>query len=231
MSDFDRVADRYADLVQDAMMLHGSDHAYFNQYKLFYLKPLIENKQRALGRPVKFLDYGCGIGLMAKVLQTAFPSMILHGFDVSAQSIADIDVGLKCGGNRFTDCLQDLDNDYDIAFLCTVLHHVDIEEREQVLRNIYARLSNQGELIIIEHNMRNPLTKRSVNNCIFDEDAVMLAPHTCRALLKRAGYHEIQNRYITFFPRQLSKLWVLDRYMAWLPFGAQYMMTGRKLFM
>ena len=44
-----------------------------------------------------------------------------------------------------------------------------------------------GIAAIFEHNPLNPLTRRVVSNCVFDEDAVLLRRRRARGLLRQAG--------------------------------------------
>lgn len=224
-SEFDNIAEKYSELVEDGMILKGNDHEYFNQYKLFYLRPYFALYN---GR-AKVLDYGCGVGLLSQTIQDCFPKTVIHGFDVSSESIENVSDELrKRQNNLFTAEIGALHYDYDIAILSTVLHHVSLEERQQVIDNIYARLSIGGKLVIFEHNMLNPLTRKSVDACPFDKDAVMISLSQAKALLKHAGFENISSRYITFFPEQLRRLWGIDKYISWLPLGAQYMVVATK---
>lgn len=113
--------------------------------------------------------------------------------------------------------------------LITVLHHViPVSERPGVINNIYKRLKPGGKLIIIEHNMKNFLTRKIVNDSIVDREAIMLKSGECIDLLTHAGFRNINNKYIVFFPKQLGKLRFLDKFISWLPFGAQYLTIGEK---
>ena len=223
-NEFDDIAGDYSELVETGMVLKGSDHEYFNQYKLFYLEPYMKK----LHGEFKLLDYGCGVGLLSRTIQSRFPRAAIHGFDVSAESIDNVDLELRNKSqNRFCSNLEDLDEDYDIAILSTVLHHVPISERMDVIGNIYKRLKKYGLLIVFEHNMKNPLTRKSVAACPFDNEAVMLTLSECEKLLK-GMFSSINSKYVTFFPEQLRKLWFIDKYIGWLPMGAQYMIVAAK---
>lgn len=219
---FDGVASRYKDEVEQGMVLRGSGHDYFVNYKMHYLRPLIESSANR-----KVLDYGCGIGLLSEAIIDSCEGATVHGFDVSAESIAHVPDHLRCEPNRFTSDLASLDQDYDIALLVAVLHHIPIEERETAVTNIFERLRGGGALVIIEHNMLNPLTRKSVGSCVFDEDAIMLEKAESVDLLS-GKFADVTSRYITFWPKQLSFMKWSDRLIGWVPLGAQYMVVGRK---
>ena len=196
---------------------------------MYCLRDILAKQRRNASSPLKLLDYGCGVGTISHALFHTMPGITLHGFDVSAESIRNIPSELLTCNNRFTSSLAKLDDDYDAALLITVLHHVTpIAERPAVMRNIYSRLRPGGKLIIIEHNMKNPLTRKVVLNSDIDRDAIMLEASECRKLLKDADFDGVSGRYIVFFPKQLASLRFLDRFISWLPLGAQYMAFGIK---
>ena len=229
--EFDAVAQNYSDIVDDdlSVALKGNPHEYFNQYKLYYLRKILAAQKLDHASPLKILDYGCGVGLLSQALFHEIQDITLHGFDVSEESIRNVPDELRINSNLFTSRLDDLDNDYDAALLVTVLHHVlPKSERHTVMQNIYSRLRPGGKLIIIEHNMKNPLTRKVVTHSEVDRDAIMLEPSESIKLLEASGFTGISSKYIVFFPKQLACFRFMDRYISWLPLGAQYMASGIK---
>ena len=227
---FDDFAEDYELIVDESLSsaIKGNPHEYFTQYKIYHLRKFFTHTKS--NSPLKVLDYGCGTGSLSQALFNAFPDSVIHGFDVSSESIKQIPSEIFTGNNRFTSDLETLDSDYDIALLVTVLHHViPISERPNVIRNIHSRLKPNGRIIIIEHNMKNPLTRKVVMNSEVDSDAIMLNPSECIDLLKGSDFHDISNRYIEFFPKQLERFRFLDDYLSWLPLGSQFMTTGTKM--
>lgn len=223
MSEFDRIADSYRDDVESGMVLRGNDHGDFQAYKMLYLGKIIKKYNVR-----KLLDYGCGVGTLSQVIHTSFPNVTIHGYDISSKSIEDVPMELKKYPNFFTSDYKMLDHDYDLVILSTVLHHVPLSDRREVMQKVYDTLKRHGHLIVIEHNMKNPLTRRSVEACPFDLEAEMLSIKECRTLIGKAGFTHISQKYITFFPKQLSFMRFLDSYIDWLPLGAQYMINGEK---
>jgi hypothetical protein len=67
-----------------------------------------------------------------------------------------------------------------------------------------------------------------VRTCRFDENAVLIGRRTLSRRLRRAGFEITDSRYRIFFPRPLSALRPLERFLTWLPLGAQYYVVGRK---
>ncbi len=96
-----------------------------------------------------------------------------------------------------------------------------------MMKKIYSTMKQHGHLVVIEHNMINPLTRKSVAECPFDNDATMLSVNECKNLVN-INFKNVHRKYITFFPKQLSFMRDLDSYIGWLPLGAQYMIVGEK---
>lgn len=125
---FDEV--QYRDHINDGMFLKGNDHDYFNEYKVDYIEKYAESYRTTHQKTeLKILDYGCGVGLLSETMFRRIPNIVIHGFDISRQSIARVSDTIRVGKNRFTTKLEELDKDYDIVILCTVLHHISKEER------------------------------------------------------------------------------------------------------
>jgi len=229
-AEFDDIAERYSAMMEKGMVLKGNGHEYFTAYKMYYLKEYIQAcRNRHPKSAVKVLDYGCGIGIVSRAIAESFGKVIVHGFDISSESIKCANE-IKHGKNvMFTNNADSLDDDYDMCICCCVLHHVPAGEKQnEVIRNIYHRLKKGGIFIVIEHNMKNPLTRKSVYSCPFDKNAVMLTEREVVHLMEKHSFQNISKRYITFFPKQLSKLRAIDKYLKWCVLGAQHMETGYK---
>jgi hypothetical protein len=74
--------------------------------------------------------------------------------------------------------------------------------------------------------MLNPLTLKTVRDCPFDEDAILLPRSELLGLTRRAEFDGVRCRYIVFFPHLFSLLRPLEPAMSWIPFGAQYVVHG-----
>lgn len=228
MSNFDEIAKGYASIINSTLAIDGDNMLeYFTMYKTYYIQDIVKQLQRKK-TIIKILDYGCGVGTLSQALYNNIPGISLHGYDISEESIANVPKGLKIGDNKFTSNLEVLDYDYDLSILCNVMHHVDLGDRSAVLESIKHRLSKRGLLLMIEHNMLNPLTRKSVIDCPFDQDAHMLTMGEASKLLINAGFGRQLRRYITFFPPRFSALRVLDKYIGWIPLGAQYMVCAKQ---
>ena len=67
-----------------------------------------------------------------------------------------------------------------------------------------------------------------MSRCEFDRDAVTLSPWEARKLLRTAGFETVQTEYLFFFPKFLKMFRPLEKHLHLFPFGAQYMVLGRK---
>lgn len=213
---FDRFAADYERTLARAVAISGESAEYFADYKARYVRRILGDQFRG-----RLLDYGCGVGLLAKSLHRHIPLARIDGFDVSRESIARVPPELLDRGT-FTSDPASLSPACDVVVLANVLHHVPVPERPALLRELHARLAPRGRLVIFEHNPLNPLTRWSVAHCPFDDDAVLLWPSELRRHLERAGLRLARQDYIVFFPAFLARLRPLEPAMGWLPFGAQY---------
>jgi hypothetical protein len=83
-----------------------------------------------------------------------------------------------------------------------------------------------GRLVVFENNPLNPLTRKAMRDCIFDENAVWLYPREVKRRLADAGLTRRKLDYIVFFPRFLSALRPLEPRLARVAFGAQMVAWG-----
>jgi hypothetical protein len=85
-----------------------------------------------------------------------------------------------------------------------------------------------GIVVVFEHNPHNPATRRIVNTCPLDENAVLLEPKHLSSLAKGAEFRNVETRFIIFTPFEAASFKRFDRAMGWLPLGAQYYVCGQK---
>lgn len=219
---FDQYAGNYKRVLDQSIAASGEDSNYFAEYKAVYLA-------RVLGRGFsgRILDFGCGVGLLSGFLRKHLPSARLDGFDVSGESIARMDHSLTAQG-VFTSEEDHLGKDYDLIVSANVMHHVAREQRARTIASLASRLAPRGKLAVIEHNPANPLTRRAVDRCPFDQGVALLPPAETLSLLQAAALQLLRRDYIVFMPRVLALLRPLEPWLAWLPLGAQYAVIGEK---
>jgi 2-polyprenyl-3-methyl-5-hydroxy-6-metoxy-1,4-benzoquinol methylase len=222
LAEFDAYASGYRDLVDRSIRVTGESSTYFAAYKAAYIARKI-----APAPGSKVLDYGCGIGLLSHELKKQLKEVRVDGFDVSADSIQQVDPDLMRNG-KFTSDLNELGTKYDAVIVANVLHHVEPGRRVRAIAEAASRLRTGGMLIVFEHNPLNPLTRRAVADCPFDKGVTLLNVKESLTLL-RVNKLRIHSRdYIVFFPRWLAALRTFEDSLAWFPLGAQYVIVGER---
>lgn len=226
--DFDQFASNYDTLLNEVIKITGVSGDYFNEYKIKELKEHLKDIH-----PTQILDFGCGHGRSVFYMTKYFPNTEVHGVDLSSESIIKAKEK-KINSAIFTDFngkdLPYADNSFDIVFTSMVFHHIEHKLHNEVLADIYRVIRPGGKFIIFEHNPFNPLTKKAVNECEFDKDAILLKPSYTRKMVKKAGFDKIESNFTIFMPRTkfFSLLLKLEKHLKWMPIGAQYYVSGTK---
>jgi len=219
---FDRFAADYEGILDRTLELSGDSSSYFAEYKASYLASVMPP-----GFAGRVLDFGCGVGLLSACLKRRWPLARIDGFDVSEGSLGRVAPALAAAG-LFTSDLGRLAGDYDLVVLGNVLHHIAPADRRATVGDLALRLAPRGRLAIFEHNPANPLTRRTVARCPFDEGVELLPARESAGHLAAAGLRLVRRDYIVFLPRPLAWLRPLEPRLAWLPLGAQYAILGER---
>ncbi len=213
--DFDDYVDNYESLLKEQLSFFSKDRGYFSEYKVNLTKKYTNIE------PKTVLDFGCGIGLSLAFLHKYFPNANLFATDISKKSVEYV-------RNNFSyvnvlDYNQIGSQKFDLIFITGVFHHVPIEQRDSLMQHLSTLLANDGQLFIFEHNPYNPVTRRMVATCPFDEDAVLLSLNSLKKIIAQTNRFKIEKtKYCLFFPEILSKFRFLESKISWLPLGGQY---------
>lgn len=219
MSEFDAYAGSYEEDHRSSIAASGEDPAYFHDYKVACLA------RKGVSEDGPLLDFGCGIGNLTERFVTHYREV--HGFDPSPRSIEKAKE--RAPGARFHDKIDTLPQDhFATAVLSGVLHHVAPKNRFEVLRTVRQTLRPGGRIVVFEHNPLNPVTRRAVANCAFDDDAILLWPWEARLALEYAGFASVDLEYIVFFPRPLAFLRPFEPRLSKVMLGAQMMLVATK---
>lgn len=223
--EFDAYTANYNEEINKALNFSGLDIDFFARVKNDYLVDILHERPGGAAK-VDLLDVGCGVANAHRQLVGRVGK--LSGIDVSAASIAvarQRNPGIRYevfDGAR----LPFADRSYDAAFAVNVFHHVPVMQRAALVDDIRRALRPGGLFAIFEHNPFNPVTRRVVNTCEFDKDAVLLRRRDSEALLNAAGFGDIKTRYIFAVPAAGRLLRGIDRLFSLLPLGAQYYTVG-----
>ena len=218
---FDSYESSYSNAVSDAIAFTGLTVDFFTRVKAGYILELAEAHFADPSR-IAALDVGCGVGNYHKIVRPAVGS--LSGVDVSAASVEraranKLDVAYEVyDGMR----LPYADNSFDLVFTICVIHHVPTGAWDNFASEMHRVVKPGGLALVFEHNPLNPLTMRAVNNCPFDADAVLLRSGRTVELLTKAGFRDVDARFILSIPAVTRSLRRIDRLVSKVPFGAQY---------
>lgn len=219
--DFDSFAADYRKIHNESIASSGADSDYFSEQKIEEVRRL-ESVDK-----IRVLDLGCGDGNSAVHFRKHFPDITYTGVDTSQKSI---EVARSRGtvGASFEVfdgfALPFEDGDFDVVFIACVLHHVEHAQHEKLLREVRRVLATGGRIYVFEHNPLNPVTRKVVANCPFDDDAVLLSSSYTKRLLGSVGFGSIAVDFTIFFPRTalFRSLLPLENRLRWLPLGGQY---------
>jgi len=220
--DFDDYTENYNQLLRDGTSFFSPSEEYFAKYKVDLVRKQVHTPVR------KILEYGCGIGRNIPFLQQAFPDAAIMGSDISGASL-EIARRDNTGAEFFRED-ENVETTmlFDLIFVAGVFHHVPVLQRAEVAKALFNRLSPGGLLFVFEHNPFNPVTRRIVNNCPYDEDAVLVKPRELKTILCEAKFIVERKAYCLFVPPSLSSLAWIESRLGWLPLGGQYWMQARR---
>jgi len=228
-AEFDRFADEYQQIHAKNIALSGEGPEFFARYKVQDTAALLASL--GLSRPRRILDFGAGVGNSVPHFAALFPDAELTCVDVSHKSLAlvqarfpSLATPVEFNGRQ----LPFATDSFDLVFSACVFHHIAHEEHDGLLRELHRTLRPGGIAVIFEHNPYNPLTVRAVNTCPFDNNAHLIDAGALQRQIAAAGFAEQLRRYRMFFPGMLRGARPLERFLAWLPLGAQYFVAARK---
>ena len=215
-NEFDEFADSYDKTLKAALPAGLDEDQYFARYKIDFLAAATRNRNIR-----SILDFGCGAGRSLEYLTNAFPRASIYGYDPSSESIrlASQRVATAKLSTDWHDVEQQA---FDVVFVANVFHHIPRNEIASWLERCRKILAAQGKIFIFEHNPRNPVTRYVFERCPFDADAKMIPRQELIDLGLGAGLKIASTRYTLFFPKPLKVFRPLERWMGWLPIGAQY---------
>lgn len=224
--EFDRYARQYEELLRDPIRdRFAGDSDFFMARKWDLLEAFLrrDNPARAGGN---WLDVGCGKGDLLRLGKHDFARAA--GCDLSAemlQACAGLDVRQQMEPGR----LPFEANGFDLVTAVCVYHHVPLEQRAELTREVLRVVKPGGVACIIEHNPFNPATQTIVRRTPVDADAKLLTAGAARRLLARAGFAILRTEYFLYFPKNLYRRFAgLEAWLSRVAAGGQYAVFARK---
>ncbi len=218
----------YRQDVNDSIAFSGLNVDLFARGKVDDMLELLSDVSNVPAVQAACLDIGCGFGISHALVVDKVGSLV--GVDVSSDAI---DVAREANPNVAYHVQEDeslpFDSGrFDFCSTVCVVHHVPPDEWPAFVAEAW-RVTKQGGLFAVyEHNPINPMTRWAVWRCPFDHDAVLLRSGKVRELLRNQGFEIVKCRYLFFMPFDRPWARKFDRLLRWLPFGAQYVVCGRR---
>jgi 2-polyprenyl-3-methyl-5-hydroxy-6-metoxy-1,4-benzoquinol methylase len=222
---FDTYGKEYQEVVQASIDFSGLSYEFFTIAKADILREVVAARFGADAKP-SALDVGCGIGVLHRYIRDRFAG--LTAVDVSTaclEQAARANSGVEYRAYAGAE-LPFATGAFDFAFAICVLHHVPPADWLGFIREMARVIRPGGTVCIIEHNPLNPLTQLSVRRCEFDRDAVLLPAWRTGKLMTNAGLHTVESRYFLLLPSAAAPARAIERRLARLPLGAQYIACG-----
>jgi len=226
-AEFDAYAARYDEALAAGLSVTGEDKDYYARGRMHWLA----GRLRALGiaAPDTVLDFGCGLGASTPLFLDVLGARQVIGVDVSDGLLDRAREAFASEPRvRFaTIAAHDAPGSADLAFVNGVFHHIAPAERAAALQYVRRTLRPGGWFAFWENNPWNPGTRYIMSRVSFDEHAVTITPPEARRLLGAAGFGVVETDFLFIFPRALRVFRPLERFVARLPLGGQYLVLCR----
>lgn len=223
---FDKMANKYKEMVEDGLKGTGFDINYITEYKIKDLKKEIsfylKDKEN-----LNILDYGCGIGLSTPFLEKEFPNSTFCACDISEKSVEkaiETNKNLKtkyavCNGKELP-----FSEKFDVIFLGNVVRHIPRENQKETLKILKNSLTENGIIFMYEFNPFNPVTLffYLIEDYRYDPNVKIMTPFYTKNLFKAIGFKSVKTRYSYFIPNNFKKILFLEKYLRSIPIGANY---------
>lgn len=217
MPQFDKYAETYQTVLAKNLRFIPGGTDYYNRNRVRITKKVVENAPE----PKQILDFGGGIGLSIPHLKHEFPLAVISICDASAESVEV--------AYHFHPEIQILDAHglppqyFDLIFVAGVVHHVEPALRLELLTRIIDSLRPGGTIVIHELNPLNPVTRRLVACCPFDDDAILITKSELINTLKGIdGIRLRKQGFSVFLPPIFRSISSVEHLLGWCPIGAQY---------
>lgn len=225
-TEFDTYAENYDEILAKGLAISGEDKDYFAKNRVTWLSMRLKGLHVP---PQLVLEFGCGTGSSSTLLLNLLRAESYLGVDQAAKLLEK--ARQAYGSERINFVLTSQYSpceEVNLVYSNGVFHHIPIDQRAYAVDYIYRALRPGGLLVLWENNPWNPGARYVMSRIPFDYDALVLSPPEIRRLLRGGGFEILRTDFLFIFPRILRWLRCLEPYFSRLPFGAQYMVLGRK---
>jgi SAM-dependent methyltransferase len=225
-SEFDLFADSYDEELERGLALTGEDKLYYATLRILATQRVAVANRLV---PRRVLDYGCGTGTAAPLLERLLGADLVLGVDPSERSLARARAEQGSPRRRFASLDgYHPDASHDLALTNGVFHHIPVADRPAAARYVWESLRPGGLFALWDNNPLNPGTRWVMRQVAFDRDAIMLRSGEAIRLLQGAGFDLVGVEYHFVFPRLLRWLRGLEPLLRSVPLGGQYLVVGRR---
>lgn len=216
------------------------DHKYFVKVKSLHF---LENIKKMCNRlyDLNCIDLGCGTAETTEYFQDKFKYTVGCDYSFGILKFAmQKELEHIFLINSLSEVLPFKENSFNVAVLFNMIHHIDSNEKLiQTLKEVCRVLKKDGLIVIYEMNPLNPLTRYVINTNEIDSSVNLdgykksLYPTTfytweTRSIMKQCGFNIWEQQYLCFFPKFLSFLLPIERFLTKIPIGGLYSVFGMK---
>ena len=236
LAEFDAYAARYDQELAEGLGLTGEGKEYYARGRMRWLAKRL--REMGAANPQTVLDFGCGLGNATPLFFEYLGAKRVVGVDVSDALLARARAAFageprvsfhridpKASGN--SSASYEARGSADVAFVNGVFHHIPPADRGDALAYVRRTLKPGGLFAFWENNPWNPGTRYIMRRVSFDANAITIAPPEARTMLSEAGFAVVRTDFLFYFPRALRLLRPLERVLASLPLGGQYLVLCR----
>lgn len=227
VTQFDFSAESYRAQLDPLLTTFGAESLEFAQRKAEMI--LAEARSFGPTKHLEVLDVGCGPGVIDGFLLGSFRRLVCADtspamLEAAREVLPGVDFRLL----QEDGALPFAEGEFDLVFFSCVLHHIPVPQWPAFLAEC-ARVVKPGGLVVcIEHNPWNPVTRRIVAQCPFDEGVTLLSAPQVRRGLEQAGLTVERLFFHVFFPGRLDALRPLEALLRPVPLGGQHTVVARK---
>lgn len=242
--EFDAYAAEYSAGMENRWKrLAGDDAEVFIELKAWHLQEDLRRRPLTTGgHPPRLLDFGCGEGVLLRILAASGFTGSLSGSDVSAAMLQAARGKWRANAARRTGVttaepswvesrpgvLPFETHSFDIVTCLGVMHHVPPAERPREWSEIARVLRPGGRCYVYEHNPYNPLTRWVVSHTEIDRNAILLSQRETMRSLEDHGFTVTTAHGLMYWPPRWRRLWAAERWVRWIPLGGQYVVVGER---